>query len=204
MTVSTTAQQLSDDELAGRLCERDEAALAELYYRYGGVAYRLAVRVLRDGTLAEEAVQEAFLALWRAPERLLPERGKPGTWLLTVVHRRAVDIVRREERRRSDALEAVDVLDDHSVEETVLVRLESERVRSALAQLPASQREAIELAYFEGLTQSQLAERLGVPLGTIKSRMFKGLEGLAELLEGAPGEADSFDSRSLAGVCSAG
>ena len=204
MTVSPTAHRLSDDELVTRLPRRDEAALAELYDRYGGVAYGLALRVLRDGPLAEEAVQEAFLALWRAPERVLPERGSPGTWLLTVVHRRAVDIVRREERRRSDPLETVEVPDERGVEETVFARLERERVLAALAQLPALQREAIELAYFGGLTQRQLAQRLGVPLGTIKSRMFKGLERLAQLLEGASAPADTLDSRPLAGIWSPG
>ena len=182
---------LSDEAVVALVARSDEVALAELYERYGRPAYGLALRVLRDESLAEDAVQEAFLAIWRGAARFVPERARASSWILTLVHRRAVDIVRREERRRAEPLERVEVAGrEGSAEEVTWLRLERERVQAALRQLPDQQREAIELAYYGGFTQSELAERLGQPLGTIKSRMFTGLAHLRELLEaGAPGEA---------------
>jgi RNA polymerase sigma factor (sigma-70 family) len=175
---------LSDEAVVALTARSDEVALAELYDRYGRVAYGLALRVIRDEGLAEDAVQEAFLAIWRGAARFLPERGKASTWILTLVHRRAVDLVRREQRRRTEQLpEAEPVADGGSPDDALWLRLERERVQAALAQLPDQQREAIELAYYGGFTQSELAERLGEPLGTIKSRMFTGLARLRELLE---------------------
>src|SRR5438105_12225905 len=96
---------LSDEAVVALVARSDHDALAELYDRYGRVAYGLALRVLRDEALAEDAVQEAFLSLWRGASRFIPERGKASTWILTLVHRRAVDLVRREERRRAEPLE---------------------------------------------------------------------------------------------------
>jgi RNA polymerase sigma-70 factor (ECF subfamily) len=175
---------LSDEAVVALAARSDEVALAELYDRYGRVAYGLAVRILRDEALAEDAVQEAFLAIWRGAARFVPERGKASTWILTLVHRRAVDLVRREQRRRTEALPEIELAgEDASADDALWLRLERERVRAALARLPRPQREAIELAYYGGFTQSELAERLGEPLGTIKSRMFTGLAHLRELLE---------------------
>ncbi len=166
---------------------------AELYDRHGRVAYGLAFRVLRDERHAEDAVQDAFLSVWRTAAGFRAERGKASTWILTLVHRRAVDVVRREQRRRADPLldETHEAIPDEraSTEEVAWLRFERERVGEALAQLPDQQREAIELAYYGGYSQSELAERLGVPLGTIKSRMFAGLSRLRELLDDtAPGD----------------
>jgi len=174
---------LSDEALVALVARSDETALAELYDRVGGIAYGLAFRVLRDESLAEDAVQEAFLGLWRTAGSFVPERAKASTWLLTLVHRRAVDLVRREQRRRSDPLEDAPEPTTDSAEDDAWLRLERERVQGALAQLPDQQREAIELAYYGGFTQSELADRLGQPLGTIKSRMFSGLARLRELLD---------------------
>jgi RNA polymerase sigma-70 factor (ECF subfamily) len=182
---------LSDEAVVALAARSDEVAFAELYDRYGRVAYGLALRVLRDESLAEDAVQDAFLAIWRGASRFIPERGKASTWILTLVHRRAVDLVRREDRRRVEPLEDTEVAAaGGSVEDIAWLRLERERVQAALQQLSDPQREAIELAYYGGYTQSELAERLGQPLGTIKSRMFSGLTRLHELLEApAKGEA---------------
>jgi RNA polymerase sigma-70 factor (ECF subfamily) len=175
---------LSDEAVVALAARSDEVAFAELYDRYGRVAYGLALRVLRDESLAEDAVQEAFLAIWRGASRFIPERGKASTWILTLVHRRAVDLVRRENRRRAEPLEDHEPGPAHaSAEDVTWQRLERERVQAALRQLPDPQREAIELAYFGGYTQSELAERLGQPLGTVKSRMFAGLTRLNELLD---------------------
>ena len=174
---------LSDEALVALVARNDELALAELYDRVGRVAYGLAYRVLRDEALAEDAVQEAFLGLWRSAGSFVPERAKASTWILTLVHRRAVDLVRREERRRTEPIEAAPEPAGDSAEDEAWLGFERERIQEALRQLPDQQREAIELAYYGGFTQSELADRLGLPLGTIKSRMFAGLARLRELLE---------------------
>jgi RNA polymerase sigma factor (sigma-70 family) len=174
---------LSDEALVALVARSDETALGELYDRVGGTAYGLAYRVLRDEKLAEDAVQEAFLALWRGAGSFIPERAKASTWILTLVHRRAVDLVRREQRRRTEPLEHAPEPTEGSAESSAWLRFERERVQGALRQLPDQQREAIELAYYGGFTQSELAERLGEPLGTIKSRMFSGLTRLRQLLD---------------------
>lgn len=176
---------LSDEALVALVARGDEDALAELYDRVGRIAYGLALRILRDDRHAEDAVQEAFLQVWRSATTFRPERAKASTWILTLVHRRAVDLVRREERRQADPL-----TDDTPVgvaaeatDEAAWLRFERERIQSALKQLPDVQRETLELAYYGGYSQSELADRLGVPLGTIKSRMFAGLARLRELLD---------------------
>jgi RNA polymerase sigma-70 factor, ECF subfamily len=174
---------LSDEAVVALLGRSDEQALAELYDRYGRTAYGLALRVLRDESLAEDAVQDAFLAAWRTASSFRPERAKASTWLLTLVHRRAVDVVRREQRRRAEPLEAAgDQAATESTDEAVWLRYERERVQAALKTLPDQQREALELAYYGGFTQTELAERLGQPVGTIKSRMFSGLDRLRDAL----------------------
>jgi RNA polymerase sigma-70 factor (ECF subfamily) len=178
---------LSDEALVALVARGDEAALGELYDRVSRVAYGLALRVLRDERHAEDAVQEAFLQVWRSAATFRAERARASTWILTLVHRRAVDLVRREERRQADPLtdEMQVAASGELTDEAAWLRFERERVQTALAQLPDVQREALELAYYGGFSQSELAERLGVPLGTIKSRMFAGLARLRELLDDA-------------------
>jgi RNA polymerase sigma factor (sigma-70 family) len=171
-----------DEELLEAIAAGDDEALGALYDRFGRVAYGVALRILRDRALAEDAVQEAFLAVWRSADSYRRERAKPSTWILTLVHRRAVDLVRREGRRRGEPLEEAPEATDASVPEEAELRSRRVAVQAALRQLPADQRQALELAYYGGYTQSELAERLGVPLGTIKSRMFAGLTRLRELV----------------------
>jgi RNA polymerase sigma-70 factor (ECF subfamily) len=125
----------------------------------------------------------------------VPERGRASTWILTLVHRRAVDTVRREQRRRADSLDRAAEPSVEGVEEDAWLHLQRVRVQEALRHLPDAQREALELAYYGGFSQSELAERLGQPLGTIKSRMFGGLSRLRELL-GEPGTEMSWTSTS--------
>jgi RNA polymerase sigma factor (sigma-70 family) len=174
---------LSDEALLSLIASSDEAALAELYDRFGGVAYGLALRIVRDETLAQDAVQEAFLAVWRTADRFLAERARASTWVLTLVHRRAVDLVRREDRRRGDPLEsAPEPSAAQTVDEEAELGFRRRVVQEALRRLPPDQRQALELGYYGGLTQSEVAERLGQPLGTVKSRMFTGLARLRELL----------------------
>ena len=174
---------LSDEALLSLVASSDDTALAELYKRFGRVAYGLALRILRDEALAQDAVQDAFLAVWRSADRFLAERAKASTWILTLVHRRAVDLVRREDRRRGEPLEtAAEPSAGSTLEEEAELGFQRKIVREALLRLPPDQREALELGYYGGLTQSELAERLGQPLGTIKSRMFAGLARLRDLL----------------------
>ena len=175
-------RELSDEELLEAIAAGEEDALGALYDRFGRVAYGLALRVLRDRALAEDAVQEAFLAVWRAADAYRRERAKPATWILTLVHRRAVDLVRREDRRRADALAQPGEPSGENVAEEAELRDRRSTVQAALRELPEDQRQALELAYYGGYTQSELAERLGVPLGTVKSRMFAGLMRLRELV----------------------
>ena len=172
----------TDESLLARVARGDDDALGSLYDRFGRVSYGLALRILRDERLAEDAVQEAFLAVWRQAASFRPERANAQAWVLTFVHRRAVDLVRREERRRAEPLEPEAEAATGSTAEAVELRRRREAVQRALAQLPEEQRRPIELAYYGGFSQSELAERLGQPLGTIKSRMFTGLKRLRELL----------------------
>ena len=182
---------MSDEALLALVSRADEGALAELYDRYGRVAYGLALRIVRDRALAEDAVQEAFLGVWRSAGTFLVEHGKPSTWILTLVHRRAVDLVRREERRRTETLDEVAHPTGEATDEEAWLRAQRQVVQEALRKLPPEQREALELAYYGGFTQSELAERLGQPLGTIKSRMFTGLRRLRELLAEAGLDVDA-------------
>jgi len=180
---------LSDEALVAQIARGDELALGAFYDRFGRVVYSLAFRVVRNVQLAEEATQEAFLAVWRTADEYRASRGSARAWLLTIAHRRAVDRVRYEQRR----VVANAPLDETtlgqiretipSAEDAAWVVFERERLVRALAQIPDAERELIELAYFDGYTQSQLAERLGLPLGTVKRRTFTGLRRLRGLLE---------------------
>jgi RNA polymerase sigma-70 factor (ECF subfamily) len=176
VTVSET-DDARDRELLRRVREGDPAgeAFRTLFGRNAGVAMAVAQRVTHSELLAEEAVQEAFLQLWRAPERHDATRGTVRRWLLTLVHARAVDLVRREQaqRRRTEvaAAEPVLALDpaDDVVRE-VAEPAERAAVHAALDVLPSDQRAVIELMYFQGISQTGIAERLDIPLGTVKSR----------------------------------
>src|SRR5213596_1891880 len=126
--MSRAFAHLSDEAVVALVARSDDQALAELYDRFGRVAYGLALRVLRDEALAEDAVQEAFFTAWRTADAFVPERAKASTWLLTLVHRRAVDLVRREERRRAEPIdEAADRIGEGAVDEAVWLRYQRER-----------------------------------------------------------------------------
>ena len=169
-----------------RAARGDEAAFADLYDRLGALAYSLAVRILRNPSLAEEATQEAFVAVWRGAARFDARRGSARSWVLLQVRARAIDRVRHEDRRggQTDELDT-DLLEDANAgtADEAWARLERESLESALATIPDRERELIELAYFEGYTQSELATRLGLPLGTVKRRTFNALARLRTILE---------------------
>jgi RNA polymerase sigma factor (sigma-70 family) len=178
-----------DVELHRRVANGDPEAFHELYRRYGGAAYGLALRITAQPMLAEEVTQDAFLALWRTPEAFDPTRGAFRSFFLSLVHHRAVDAVRREERLRKRAerasnLEPVrgeDVAD--VVVEDAYLGVRRKEVLEALAILSPEQRQVIELAYFGGLTQTRIAERLGIPVGTVKTRTLAAMRKLRRSLE---------------------
>ncbi|MBA3365526.1 MAG: sigma-70 family RNA polymerase sigma factor [Actinobacteria bacterium] len=172
----------SSEALVGLTAQGDVEALGRLYDALGSRAYGLALRVVRDPGLAEDVVQEAFLSVWRSAATFDAHRGGAQTWILTLVHRRAVDLVRREARREESPVESPPEVVSQSAAKTAATWAERRRVRSALDALTEKQRRALELAYYGGYSQSEIADRLGVPLGTIKSRMFGGLARLRELL----------------------
>jgi RNA polymerase sigma factor (sigma-70 family) len=177
---------LQDAQLVQLVAERDAGALEVLYERYGKVAYSLARRILTDEVLAQDVVQEVFLSLWRDARRFDAGRGTLATYLLSMTHHRAVDVVRREEnlRRRRTSDEALEFQPDPApgVEAEAEASERRSEVRAALAQLPPAQREALALAYFGGYTQREVAALVGVPLGTVKTRMAAGMRKLKEAL----------------------
>lgn len=173
---------LDDAALVKLVGKSDAGALTMLYQRHGSICYRLARRITRNDGLAEDAVQEAFTGLWQDPGGYVPAHGSVRAWLVGVTHHKAVDFVRREaaHRRRQDAgaaQRALDEPDDDPAEEA-WSRIRAQTVRAALAQLPDAQRHALALAYFGGYTQREIAELTGVPLGTVKTRMFAAMRWL--------------------------
>jgi RNA polymerase sigma-70 factor (ECF subfamily) len=184
-TLPVMAAAPSDVQLVARCANGDEGALSELYDLFGRAAYALALRIVRDASQAEDVVQEAFLDLWKSAARFDPERSRPASYLLTFVHRRAVDLVRREQARPQRGGGVEDIAERPGKDDVVggvVAREQGASVRAALAGLPAPQRQVLELAYFSGLSQSEIAERLGEPLGTVKSRTHVALSRLRELL----------------------
>jgi RNA polymerase sigma-70 factor (ECF subfamily) len=166
---------------------KDPQTEHRLYDQYSEAAYSLAVRIVRDRDLAADVVQDAFLAVWKQASRFDARRGQPSTWILTLTHHKAVDIVRREDRRRAEPLDdarAAAAVDPATpVDERAWLGVAREQVRTALSRLPDPHREVLELAYFEGYTQSELAERLALPLGTVKSRTFAAMASLRGSLQ---------------------
>ena len=189
-------QALADEELMLLVQDADPRAFEVLYDRHGGAAFSLAYRMVGTRAAAEDIVQEAFLSIWRSRVRFQRERGSVRTWVLGIVHHRAIDALRRNlvhERRRASAegmeerFEAKELTDVEAAR-----REEAQTVRAALEDLPAEQSRVIELAYFGGFTHTQIAEILEQPVGTIKGRMRLGLEKMRRTLEGAgpaPGAA---------------
>jgi RNA polymerase sigma factor (sigma-70 family) len=180
-----------DHDLLAACAAGDEQALASLYDRFGKVAYGLALRIVRDAALAEDAVQEAFLDVWRQADRFDSSRGKASSWILMLVHRRAVDLVRRQ--ARSNALpEQLEVMKPEvgvaeSADDDAALLEARREVQAALATLSKPEREVLDLAYWGGLTQSEIATLLRIPPGTVKSRTFSALARLRKALSQTSG-----------------
>lgn len=181
-----TSSELEDSALLQRVAAGDSDALVVLHKRYVNLVYSMAWRVLQDVGLAEEVTQDVFMKLWRQGQRYDPARGRFSAWLVSVTRFAAIDRLRQEGRRPP----AVELTDGSSDEQTTLERLlttdhaaweRGQHLRLLLGQLPAEQRQVIELAYFGGLTHSELAKQLGLPLGTVKGRLRLGLERLRGL-----------------------
>jgi RNA polymerase sigma-70 factor (ECF subfamily) len=179
----------SDEQLLARVADGDEDAFAELYDRLARLAYGVALRILRSPQVAEEATQEAFLVVWRDAGRFRATRGSARSWVLMIVRARAIDRTRREQLRGAGSASLDVALERGEVEDTALGAdlaaelAERERVGRALDRLDDQSRVLIELAYFGGLSQSEIAEQLGIPLGTVKRRTFETLRRLRGFLE---------------------
>ncbi len=185
-----TAVDDADRAVLERVDAGELDALEELYDRYKTMAYSIAYRITNDATLAEDVVQDAFMGAWKNAARYMEGRGSVKTWLMSIVHHRAIDAIRRR-RPTTELPEQDDVppaeFRSPDVWAEVAANLDADTVRGALGTLSDVQREAIELAYFSGLTQQEIAERTATPLGTVKSRMRLGLLAMRRALEAGHG-----------------
>jgi RNA polymerase sigma-70 factor, ECF subfamily len=173
----------ADADLVARLQRRDPEALGALYDRYGRLAYSLILRVVRDAGIAEDLVQETFLRVWNRVNGFDAEKGSIGPWLLAVARNRAIDYLRSSSGRERNAYEFEE--SDHpalytDMERDLLISDNARRVKEAMRKLPANHRQALELAYFEGLSQTEMAERMGQPLGTVKTWVRAALKHLRD------------------------
>ena len=184
-------QRLGDEDLMPLVERKDPAAFEVLYDRHGGAAYSLAYRIVGDRVAAEDVTQEAFISAWRSGARYDRARGSVRTWLLGVVRNRAIDALRRESTRApalsldADVAPVREPAAQEFTDVEALRREAAREVRGVLAQLPDDQLKVVHLAYFGGLSQSEIAEALGMPLGTVKGRMRLAMEKMrAKLAEG--------------------
>ena len=187
-------QRLADEDLMTLVDRRDPDAFAVLYDRHGGAAFSLAYRMVGRGNVAEDVVQEAFLSIWRSGARYERARGSVRTWVLGIVHHRAIDQLRRStvhsKRRASDEGIEERLESGERTDVEVARRDEAQTIRAAMETLPPEQSHVIELAYFGGFTHTEIADILETPVGTVKGRMRLGLEKLGNslrLLEMQPG-----------------
>jgi RNA polymerase sigma-70 factor (ECF subfamily) len=190
--VATDLRNLADEEIMQLVQGGDPRAFELLYDRHGGAAFSLAYRIVGNRSRAEDITQEAFLSIWRSRLRYEPARGSVRTWVLGIVHHRGIDALRRHavhDRRRAGMEGVEETFEAAERTEVEAARRQDARsVRDALDALPEDQSQVIELAYFGGFSHSQIAEMLGMPLGTVKGRMRLGLEKLRQALEGSVSE----------------
>ncbi len=185
-------QGLEDLELLAKIGEQDRQALAALYDRYGRRVFALAVRMLNDPLGSEEVTQDVFMSVWRRGASYTSKKGKFTTWLFSITHNRTIDELRK--RRRDRSRENADI-DDHlniqsgdiSPADAAVARSEYAKIRAAMERLPVEQKSVVELSYFKGLTQTEIATKTGQPLGTVKTRMRLALKKLRTALSAEMG-----------------
>jgi len=190
------ARRAEEVTLLARIVDRDERAVEALYARYSGPLYSLAYQVTGADRFAQDVVQEVFVAVWQQAGRFDPARGAVGSWLFSLTRHKAIDLVRREaniRKRTSDASLEFEVAPEN-VDHEVWLNVRRERVRDAIASLTETQRVALELAFFGGLTHVEVAERLGVPLGTAKTRIRSALLKLRDVLGSSLDEEPSSNT----------
>ena len=178
MRVSGTQAPVHKDDAAliARLRAGDQSAMADLYDRYSGVVYGVALRVLANATAAEDVVQEVFLQLWRNPQAFDADRGRLAPWLAVIARNRAIDHLRK--RPMEDNIDELPISTGTDMEGDAARKLAIEKIRGVLTQLPQEQRKALEMAFFEGMTHTEIAGKTGEPLGTVKTRIRTGLLAL--------------------------
>ncbi len=181
MRPEADASGVNDWSLLERIQQKDEAALSALYDRYSGLVYSEAKRILRDTGAAEEILQDLFYQVWRTAERFDAARGSLAGWLVVAARNRAISKLRKKSGK-AEELEENPVFLGPSLESSTTQNLMLDKVRAVLGSLPDGQREAMEFAYFEGMSHSEIAERTGQPLGTIKTRIRSGMEALKKVL----------------------
>ena len=180
-------QGLTDLELLEHISNQDRDALATLYERFGRRVFSLAVRILSDSVSAEEVTQDVFMSVWRRGATYVSKKGKFTTWLFSIAHNRTIDELRK---RRRDLSRTNDDIDDHlnlksgdvSPADATVAQSEYAKIRAAMEDLPEEQKNVVELSYFKGLTQTEIAEKTGQPLGTVKTRMRLALKKLRKAL----------------------
>ncbi|HEY2498805.1 MAG TPA: sigma-70 family RNA polymerase sigma factor [Candidatus Angelobacter sp.] len=166
----------NDAALIACLRAGDQSAMADLYDRYAGVVYGVALRVLASTAAAEDIVQEVFLQLWRNPQAFNADRGRLAPWLAVIARNRAIDLLRK--RPMEDDISEIPISTGVNMEDETARRLAVEKVRAVLGQLPPDQRKTMEMAFFEGMTHTEIAGKTGEPLGTVKTRIRTGLLAL--------------------------
>lgn len=172
--MADTAPRLQDDAaLIARIRSGDESAMGQLYDRYSGIVYGVALRVLGNTGAAEDVLQEVFMQLWRNPRAFDAERGKLAPWLAVIARNRSIDALRR--RPAEDDIDELPIPSSVNLEEEAARRIAVDKVRGVLGQLPQDQRRLLEMAFFEGMTHSEIAGKTGEPLGTVKTRIRTGL-----------------------------
>ncbi len=170
---------LADAKAVERIAAGDSEALAQLYDRYSNLVHGMAYRLLNDAQLAEECTQDVFLAIWRRAGAYDRERARVTTWLFTITRNRAIELVRRRQARPADPYAEIDAAGEAPDPSTLVVQADtSQRIAEAMTELPESQSQALQLAYFEGLTHVEISERLNLPVGTVKGRIRLGLDRL--------------------------
>ena len=173
---------MEDAELLQAIARQDQSAMAELFDRYSRLVYSISLRVLKEPSLAEDVMQEVLMQVWRSPGGFIAQRGSMGAWLAVVARNRSIDVLRR--RAHQEPLEGLTVAEQprsmlRSVEDELLMN----QVRSVVMQLPEDQQSSLQMAYFDGMSHSEIAERTGIPLGTVKTRIRSGLSAVRKVLQ---------------------